>query len=99
MDDFDKLRETFGKYNFDSILLFGQYVHASCKKYAISKMDKDDWILLEDANRVKTEDVIEHRYQKGKIMDITYTIKKSSSTKYGKFYEDKWITIMERITK
>lgn len=97
--ELEKLRETFPGYNtFDSICLFGQYVHASCKKYALSKMDKDDWITLEDANRVKTEDVIDHRKQKGK-MSVAYTIKKSSSTKYGNFYQDKWITIMERITK
>lgn len=98
MDEYDKIREAIGNYNFDCLMVFGSYLHDSCKKYAINKMSENDWILIKDANFKITHDVKIFKKDKSKI-SVGYTIKNSSSLKYANFYEEKLIKIMEKLSE
>lgn len=98
MDNFDKLREPIGNNDFDCILCLGSYISESCKKYALSNMTDEDYILLQDANRIKTNDIMIFK-DDSSGRKKPYTLKKSSALKYDDFYSKKLIQIMERLSK
>ena len=60
-------------------------------------MTDEDYILLQDANRIKTNDIM--IFKDDSSGRKPYTLKKSSALKYDDFYSKKLIQIMERLSK
>lgn len=81
----------------DVILAFlTSFMRDSCRKYALSKMNKDDYILLNDVYEVypRKNTVIMQGREK-QLM----TIKRSSKEKYNTAYEKKLIKIIGKMIK
>ena len=74
---------------------FFHAVHQKCEEFAVNRMDKNDFILIKDANGQITEGVEVRRNDE----DDKYTIKDSCKGKYQDFYVQKLEHIVEKFIK
>ena len=93
------LEEELGNKNLEALRWVASFIDSSCMDYSLKKMKEDDYILLKDANYIKTALVMVNKGKSKVPSERIHTIKKSSEQKYLKFYEEKLVKIVERLVK
>lgn len=83
-------------YQDDVILAYlSSSIRDACKKYTLSKMNEDDFLLLKDAYEGYPKEVTVV-VVKGK-KKLLHTVKRSCEDKYNTIYEKKLLKIIDKI--